>query len=430
MTWRAAVLTAVAVGLLFGVPSTAAAAVTTTVECTATAPARITRGHSSCTIIQPLGGTASCTIRTTASGSTAVKQRCTIRQRSRTHRNHATATLIIRQTGRWTQEAQQVITIEQGNVFRNNIASASERVVQSLTKHGAATAIDQSQESHQSINVCQGALHVGVVPNCRSAAGMRGNNSLSISQTLRQAQSADGAPVIAQLQNTGLATNKCSPLGDPTPIDDPTAHMCANADQNTTGANTSSLRQVYNQAQNVSDAATATQQQGGDPLVKRGGLDHQVNQDGGAPSQIHTDQDAFQDQAATNVGVLTQDQDPFVAKGRLSNQGSHPDNRWRGEQTSTQTQTEDGNPSGGTQSTLLEYFGVTSGDIRAVQIANQNGVTNTWGCPPPDEPPPPGQNSTCGAVMECTNAEPGPDLLAIVILQEPTCTRETVSGPD
>ena len=101
-------------------------------------------------------------------------------------------------------------------------------------------------------------------------------------------------------------------------------------------------------------------------------------------------------QRVDDVTTFVRKQDPRISKGTGSAQGKHPDNVWRGLQTATQLQLEDGKLGGDTQTARLEYFGKTSGKIRATQVVNQNGKKKSNSC----------SGWACAAVLECTTAPP------------------------
>lgn len=396
------------------------------VRCEATHPRTIVKSGQSCTIIQPAGGTAWCIQRTKKHGQSTVTQRCEIRQASTSRENVAHVMQVIEMKGGASpQDATQIADVRQGNDRRDNRASVTQMTKLSLGRAGngddgndrvrrmVATLIDvaQKQEAHQSVIVCQGAAGaLGPLDptNCRSGTGMRGDNVSKIAQTQSESEQASRAAAIVQEQNTESRPNACSPsdAADPVVPDDD-ANACANVDQSTqlshpgAGKNHSQLSQVYLQSQQASRAESAEQCQGfpgapcflsGSPEV--GGLDYTINQSGPEPSTIGTNQRSFQIQRLHDVKTSIRKQDPRISKGAGSTQGTDPDSRWRGLQSATQLQFEDGKLAGDTQSALLEYFGKTSGMIRATQVVNQNGQKEKNSC----------SGSVCAAVLECTTA--------------------------
>jgi hypothetical protein len=397
------------------------------VRCEATQPRTIIKTDRGCTIIQPAGGTAWCVLRTKKHKSAAVTQKCTIRQAGTWRENVAHVVQVIEIKGRASpQNATQIADVRQGNQLKDNRASIMQLTTLDLRRHGrggdghkaprrrdAGSHAVQKQEAHQSVLVCQGAAGASGPTdptNCRSGTGMLGDNVASVEQTQRESEEASKARAIVQEQNTKSRTNACSPsdVSDPV-VPDPDANVCANVDQRTQlvhpggGENRSRLSQLYFQSQQASRADSATQCQGfpgapcflsGPPEV--GGLDYTVNQSGPAPSAIVTDQRSLQIQRIEDVTTSIRKQDPRLSKGTGSTQGTHSANRWQGLQIATQLQFENGRLRGDTQSALLEYFGKTSGKIRATQIINQNGRKKTNSC----------SGSECGAVLACTTAPP------------------------
>lgn len=401
-------------------------------RCEATKPRTIVKTGQSCTIIQPAGGTAWCVQRITKHGSAAVTQRCKIRQASTYRENVAHVVQVIEMKG-WVslQDATQIADIRQGNGHQDNRAYVSQVTTLALGRGGHGSGDDdddddddrrrvathpnvgQTQEAHQSVIVCQGAagaLGPWDPANCRSGNGMRADNVSSVTQKQSESEKAAGAGTIVQEQNTDSRPNACThgDAADPV-VPDESANACANVDQSTqlshpgAGKNHSQLSQHYVQSQEASRAHSAVQCQGfpgapcylsGPPEV--GGLDHTINQSGPKRSEILTEQHSFQVQRVDDVTTFVRKQDPRISKGTSSAQGKHPDNVWKGLQTATQLQYEDGKLRGDTQTARLEYFGKTSGKIRATQVVNQNGKKKTNSC----------SGWVCAAVLECTTALP------------------------
>ncbi len=401
------------------------------VRCEATEPRTIVKTGQSCTIIQPAGGTAWCVLRITKHAPAAVVQRCKIRQASTYRENVAHVVQVIEMKG-WVslQDATQIADIRQGNGHQDNRAHVSQVTTLALGRGGhgggddddddddrrrATTHPDvgQAQEAHQSVIVCQGAagaLGPWDPANCRAGHGMRADNVSSVSQKQSESEHATGAGTIVQEQNTDSRPNACTPgdAADPV-VPDADANACANVDQSTqlyhpgAGKNHSQLTQRYVQSQEASRAHLAFQCQGfpGAPcylsgLPEVGGLDHTINQSGPKRSEILTEQHSFQVQRVDDVTTFVRKQDPRISKGTSSAQGKHPDNVWKGLQTATQLQFEDDKLRGDTQAARLEYFGKTSGKIRATQVVNQNGKKKTNSC----------SGWVCAAVLECTTTPP------------------------
>lgn len=418
------------------------------VQCQATAPAWVTKTGQSCTIIQPAGGTAWCTERLSTRGPDPVVQRCKIRQASSWRDNIAYVTQVLEMKGGPSpQDATQIADVRQGNRHRNNKAYVTQVTklvlggqLDSDGKYWGASTLSgnksQKQEAHQSAQVCQGAagaLGPNDPTNCRNDVGMFGDNFSSVAQKKWESQQAAVSGAITQEQDTEERPNECTPTDAVDPVvPDETANMCANVDQNSqvawpgSGQNDSKLVELSVQLQNARDAALANQCQGfpqspcfvtGLPQV--GGLDHTINQNGQDPSTIDTKQHSFMVQLVDDVAAFVRKQDPKVSKGFGSSQGTSPDNIWTGRQTETQLQFEDGVLGGDTQTSRLEYFGDTSGNISASQLINQNGQTQTNSC----------SGMTCAAVLECTTAAEDEELIALLgpstaMFEGQACTTE------
>jgi hypothetical protein len=398
------------------------------VRCEATEPRTIVKTDQSCTIIQPAGGTAWCFQRVRKHRSAAVIQRCEIRQAGTWRENVAYVVQVIEMKGRTSpQDATQIADIRQGNELGDNRAFVTQVMKLALGRRGNDDDDDdgirravashhdarQKQEARQSAIVCQGAagaLGPSDPTNCRSGSGMRGSNVAKVGQTQWESERAARGRAIVQEQNTESRPNACSPADVVDPVaPDGDANACANVDQRTQlshpagGKNRSRLSQLHVQLQKARRADSAVQCQGypaapcflsGSPEV--GGLDYTINQSGPRPSTIQTAQHSFQVQRVDDVKTVIRKQDPRISKGPGSAQGTHPDSRWEGRQTATQLQFEDGRLGGDSQTALLEYFGATSGKIRAAQVVDQNGHKERNSC----------SGSVCAAVLECTTAPP------------------------
>jgi hypothetical protein len=401
----------------------------TSVRCEGTQPRTIITSGQNCTVVQPAGGTAWCIQRIKKHRAVPVTQHCEIRQAGAWRENIAYVVQVIEVKGKASpQDATQIADIRQGNEFADNRASVTQVTKLSLNRKGkgrddngengtargvAAQEVEQTQEARQSVIVCQGAAGaLGPVDptNCRSGSGMRADNGATVAQTQSESERASKAARIVQEQNTASRPNACSPsdVSDPVVPDDD-ANACANVDQSTqlsppaAGDNRSQLSQLYIQSQEASRAEWTAQCQGfpaapcflsGSPEV--GGLDYTINQSGPDPSTIATEQRSLQVQRVDGIATFIRKQDPRISKGAGSTQGTHPNNRWSGSQIATQLQFEDGRLRGDSQSALLEYFGSTSGKIRATQAINQNGRKAKNSC----------SGSVCAAVLECTTAPP------------------------
>jgi hypothetical protein len=404
------------------------------VKCAATAPATVTKSGQSCTITQPSGGTAWCI--EYKSSQSPIVQTCTIKQTSTTRANFAYVVQIAEQRGGSSpQSATQSATVEQGNTVRTNNSSVKQLVRQALGRlldddgdHWGSWSFtanaNQVQDATQIADICQGSF-AGTVVNCVDGTTMLSHNNSSVGQKQWQSEQAAARDTINQEQNSAVAPN-CSSTGQP-------ANMCADVDQATKlvgpGRNEESLEQLYVQLQNArGDGDTVTNQRQGGADVFTGGLEHQIVQAGGGVASITTGQNSFQFQKASNVGTLTQKQDPRISKDPLSTQAGAAGTSWTGKQRAFQFQFEDGAlvPGVGGQRARLEYFGTTTGTIEASQFVRQNERTDSNSC---------GPGTTCAIVLDCSTVEPdpGPDLTLaqVVILQTPPpCVKTPAPGPD
>jgi hypothetical protein len=411
---------------------------TSSLFCTATQPATIVKSGQTCKIIQPAGGTAWCVEKRSARGPDPVTQVCKIRQASKWQDNVAYVVQVLEMKGGPSpQDATQITDVRQGNRNRSNkayVTQITKLVLGRLLSDdgndwGTSTfagSKEQVQEAHQSTLVCQGAagaLGPTDPTNCRNDTGMLGSNLSDIHQWQWESEQAAATESITQKQNTEVRADGCKATDPADPIAPATdTNMCANVDQQTDalhgGTNTSDLDELSVELQNAKRAATTTQRQGG-PTVETGGLDHTINQAGPKPSSIETDQHSFQIQRVEDAVTLIRKQDPKLSKGFGSNQETNPANVWTGRQSETQLQFEDGVLTGDTQSSLLEYFGHTSGNIEARQRITQNDQTQTNSC----------SGMTCAAVLECTTVpEEEPDLSSLTWPPPPTqfCTTSGV----
>jgi hypothetical protein len=258
------------------------------------------------------------------------------------------------------------------------------------TPPAPGTAVTQTQQSQQTVNVCQGAAVLGA--DC-AAGAMTGNNLSSVYQSLRQRERAANADSIDQEQNP--TTGSCS-----SPAEDGT-NMCAVVEQHTTGGkNASGLAELYRQFQSGVNTGSLTQNQ--DAVL--GGVDHNVVQESvGVPAgpkrdSILTLQLGRQVQRAANAGVLAQSQDPYVGKGFTSSQTGSDADTWTGRQYGIQLQTNNGQFSGNHQQQTLNYYGTSTGTFNVFQQGTENGSTATNSC---------SGTGVCAAAVVCTSAPSG-----------------------
>jgi hypothetical protein len=411
---------------------------TSSLACTATQPATVVKSGQTCKIVQPAGGTAWCIEWRSARGPDPVGQVCKIRQASTWRDNVAYVVQVLEMKGGPSpQDASQVADVRQGNRNRHNkayVTQVTKLALGSLLESdgsywGTSTLVgskQQVQEAHQSTLVCQGAagaLGPTDPSNCRGDVGMLGSNLSNVHQWQWESEQAAASETITQKQNTEVRIDGCratDPADPTTPATD--TNMCANVDQRTQalggGANTSDLDQLSVELQNAKKAATVIQRQGG-PTVDTGGLDHTINQLGPKPSSIETDQHSFQIQRVEDAVTLIRKQDPKLSKGFGSSQGTNPADVWTGRQSETQLQFEDGVLAGDTQTSLLEYFGDTSGHIEAKQRITQNEETQTNSC----------SGTSCAAVLECTTVPDEEDYLSSLYWPPPptqVCTTSEI----
>ena len=251
--------------------------------------------------------------------------------------------------------------------------------------------VQQTQQSQQNVNVCQGDLG-----SCNSGTGMTAANLSAVYQSLRQRERSAMTNDIKQFQNP-VAALTCP--GSLLPFN---ANMCARVDQKSTGGqNASGLVELYRQFQSARYSNTATQKQ--DAGTGQGGMDHNVHQTSlsGTPGveRIFTDQRGRQVQRAANiVGALLQTQDPRTGKGAGSFQSGSANDTWMGNAIATQIQTVDGSfsaPTVGAQDQRLTYDADSSGKINAFIQGTENGHTNSNTC----------TNATaCHVQVLCTSA--------------------------
>jgi hypothetical protein len=358
------------------------------------------------------------------SNSPTVIQTCDATQTNTTQANKALIIQIIWTQSRATpQDGTQVVHLSQTNASGANLAGISQYIKQSLgagtpddtedndseSLSAPATSADQSQNSHQTVHLHQ--------------VTTTGDSGAAVLQFLRQRERASNVLTSSnQNQNRdGLlhAESVCTPDGTDGLVGvttDSNANQCVLSNQGgpqrdpvTSGHLNLGVNQDYNQLQRVRKAAGGVQNQGVDGS---GGSDIGLTQLSSAQSNILTNQNERLVQRALDAAAVLQDQNG-PRKGAGSSQGTRPDDIWKGFQTSTLVQTS--HPTGlsfqkalataGHQSDDLEYFGDTSGDIRATQTAIINGATTNWGCPPPGLPST-GPNTTCAAVVHCEVNEP------------------------
>jgi hypothetical protein len=272
-----------------------------------------------------------------------------------------------------------------------------------VTSDALGSPISQTQQSQQTVNVCQGGP-----TDCHSSVGMTSTNLSSVYQSLRQRERAGNSTAIEQSQNPQDGTCPTSIGG--------TRNMCAIVDQNATGTgkNASGLVELYRQFQSGFKATSLTQVQDPSPFgpfASNHGLDHDVQQtvEGADPlgpkrNTIATIQVARQIQRARDITNLIQFQDPRSAKGPASFQAGSNADTWFGRQTSRQFQTNNGDFTTPTdfvesgQEQVLTYQGFSPGTFDVIQLGGQNGKSVTQTCT---------GSGSCQIGIVCTSVPPG-----------------------
>lgn len=364
--------------------------------------------------------------------SATVTQRCDVAQGNTTGNNNALIIQVI-----WSknpsadQNGTQIVHLVQTNVSGANNAGVSQFIKQSKgpgtpddTEESdveplapPTTTANQIQEGHQTIHLLQ--------------ANGTGDDNAALLQFLRQRERSSNSATSNQKQNTAVRSTcvpevVTDPLGDGLDgvvLVDATANQCILSNQkSTSGRLNLLLNGDYNQLQRARKATTGSQTQGVQFL---GGSDYGLTQASSGLAKILTNQTERQVQRAID-STVSQDQNG-PRKGSGSTQGTNPQDTWLGSQSSTQIQTSTTTGlsleavSPGNQTNIFEYFGNTSGDIRATQTANQNGDVTTNSCPPPNAPPTT-QNQVCAATIVCES----PSLGFLSAQQTSNCTATTV----
>lgn len=353
------------------------------------------------------------------STSPNVTQTCDVSQMNTSLNNTALIVQIIwSQNPSADQDGTQIVRLRQTNVRGANNASVSQYIKQSK---GPGTPDDteednaepaaqptmsatQTQESHQTVHLRQ-----------ITSGPTAGSNNAAVLQFLRQRARISDAAAVNQAQNTALRPTSCvkEPGSDnlgPEVIVDPNANQCILSNQTSSnGPLNLILSADYDQFQRASKATSGSQTQGV-PLT--GGGDIGLTQLSTGLAKIVTVQNERQTQRAIDANVFQSQNGP--RKGDGSSQGTNPADTWNGSQSSTQVQTSTttaptlATVSAGNQTNLLRYFGDSTGDIRAAQTVNQNGVITNFGCPKPGIPIE-GPNHTCRAEVICEPPEGGGD---------------------
>jgi hypothetical protein len=371
------------------------------------------------------------------SNSPTVIQTCNATQANTTVTNKALIIQIIWSQSRSAeQDGTQVVRLSQMNESGANLAGITQYIKQSLGPGtpddtedadvepwtAPTTPQNQNQNSHQTVHLHQ--------------VTTTGDSNAAVLQFLRQRERAANVLTSNQNQNRGLQhdQSKCSSDALAGVTTDSNANQCVLSNQTSDplagGHLNLGVNQDYNQFQRVRKATGGVQNQGFDGT---GGSDIGLTQLSSGQSNILTNQNERLVQRALDAAAVLQDQNG-PRKGFGSSQGTNTNDLWKGFQTSTLIQTshpttlsfQKALATAGHQSDLLQYFGGTSGDIRATQTAIINGAPTNWGCPPPGLPST-GQNNTCAAVVQCEVGATGGGLRfqAVAGVCTPTCPEGT-----
>jgi hypothetical protein len=378
----------------------------------------------SCTWEPPYAGSVTCI---QVSISANVTQTCDATQTNTTAKNNALITQII-----WSknpsadQDGTQIVRLRQTNVSGANNAGVGQFIKQSKgpgtpddTEESDAESLatptmtaNQNQEGHQTI-------HLHQVTSGLTA----GDDNAALLQFLRQRERIANAATTNQNQNIQSRPTSCVPEATSDVSVDPNANQCILSNQTSSNGKLNLLMNGdYNQLQRARKATTGSQTQG---VPFQGGSDYGLTQDSTGLAKILTNQNERQVQRAIDSNVFQNQNGP--RKGSGSTQGTNPQDTWLGSQSSTQIQTSTTTGlslqavSSGNQTNIFQYFGNTSGDIRATQKANQNGDVTTNSCPPPNAPPT-AQNQVCAAQIVCTS----PEVSFLSVQQTSNCTPTTI----
>ena len=359
--------------------------------------------------------------------SANVTQTCDSTQTNTTANNNALVAQVI-----WSknpaadQDGTQIVRLRQTNAGGANNAGVGQFIKQSkgpgtpddteetdVEPLAAATlTAGQNQEGHQTIHLRQ--------------VNVTGDDNAALLQFLRQRERSSNAATANQNQNVQSRPTSCVPEATSDGLAgvsvDPNANQCILSNQTATSGRLNLLMNGdYNQLQRARKATSGSQTQG---VPFQGGSDYGLTQNSTGLAKILTNQGERQVQRAIDSNVFQSQNGP--RKGSGSTQGTNPADTWVGTQSSTQIQTNTTTgfaavASAGNQTNIFQYFGNTSGDIRATQTANQNGDVTTNSCPPPNAPPTT-QNQVCAATIVCTS--PGVGFLSVQ--QTSNCQATTV----
>ena len=342
--------------------------------------------------------------------SPVVVQTCTIVQTGATDNQATVVQVAATDKGPSPQNHTQIVNVDQTSTGGSNASDVSQGVKQSLgpghfddtdedepdsASPSGPLPITTQQDFHQIVTVTQNAG--------------TGDNSSKISQFGKQRARAKQSPSITEMQNTQFAAGaQVCPLSD-----DPNANICSSVDQTSgTGQNISTLDDTLSQFERAHQTGAGGQQQGIN--AGSGGINHEVRQRSDGFCKIVTNQSEHQVMRAVQANVAQAQYGP-TRKGAGSSQDCNTSSVWTGTQNSTQLATTRpteadmgslvfGDPA--FQTNLLEYFGTSTGDIRATQSVTEktNGasVTQQNSCPasPSSDP-----NHACAITIACGNTD-------------------------
>ena len=347
------------------------------------------------------------------STSPTVTQTCDASQTGSTQANRALIIQII-----WSmnphaaQDGKQIVRLRQTNVTGANIAGISQYIKQSQgpgtpddTDEGdseslaspTASAV-QTQNSHQTVHL-------------RQATTGAGDNNAVVLQFLRQRERASNVGTLNQSQNRGANTGDsiCALDGGSDALAgvtvDPNANQCVLSNQTSTAGHLNlGVNQDYNQFQRARKAASGFQNQGNDG---QRWWRHRP----GATEPCAVEHPDEPERASRSAGDRLAQRVPG-SEWTPQRCGLNPRNESRrcldglpdvgtdSDEHDDGTKREGAAASAGHQSDLLQYFGATSGDVRATQTSNLNGDVTNWGCPAPGTTST-GPNTVCAAEVQC-----------------------------
>ncbi|MGH2994850.1 MAG: hypothetical protein ACRDON_11870 [Gaiellaceae bacterium] len=336
------------------------------------------------------------------SDNPVVKQVCTFVQAppasGAAKENRATAVQVVQADGReGTLDATQEVVVLQRNTTKGNVFAGTQTITHCLAAGGSESSshkgdcgngngnngdqpssatVTQSEESQQSIDVCQGgpATTASTGPgSCNLPGGMVANNTSRVRQTTDLTEIAADADEIDQLQNREDRANQCT-IETPG-VDEELSDTCYTVRQNTAGAhatNLTELQQDLDVTQRANDTTTGEQLQG---RRGRGGLEHVFVQNSPDPasSKQASDQNKRWTQIRLNTGDLVWEQHDKNAKGTGIQLGSSANRAFIDQESILDSI----GPGDGQQTAVLVILCDSSGNCTGSQRAVVNGVEET-----------------------------------------------------